>query len=464
MSVTPAGDALRVRPRPPVRIVHLGLGAFHRSHQAWYTDVADSAREWGIASFTGRRPDAAQTLAAQDGVFTLVVRDEHGDRFERVESIVEAHDGADLATLRDLMSQPSTAVITLTVTEAAYYLGADARLDAESPDILDDIAALKSGGSPLTMPGRVVDGLRARFAADAGPIAMVSCDNLSGNGRAARAAVLGLAERVDSTLVQQIVDLVSFVDTSVDRITPRTSDDDVAEVYRATGWADAAPVVAEPFASWVIAGEFPAGRPPWDDAGAVFVSDIAPFERRKLWLLNAAHSFLAYEGVLRGYTTVAEALADETCAQWVERLWDEAAAHLTEPGLDIPEYRAALLDRFHNVRIAHHLRQIAEDGVVKLRTRTVPVAKAELAAGRDGAAAARVIAAWIAFVLSYPDLSKLRDASCQRIIAAATQSEPHLALIALLDPELGRNATIVSLVHDHLTELSAIRDAGFDVR
>lgn len=463
MSVTPAGDAMRTRPRPPVRIVHLGLGAFHRSHQAWYTDAADSSREWGIASFTGRRPDAAQNLAAQDGVFTLVVRDEHGDRFQRVESIVEAHDGADLSALRDLLSRASTAVITLTVTEAAYYLGADGQLDVESPDIVDDIAALESGGSPLTMPGRVVDGLRARFAAYAGPIAVVSCDNLSGNGRAARAAVLGLAERVDSTLAQQITDLVSFVDTSVDRITPRTSDDDVAEVYRATGWADLAPVVAEPFASWVIAGEFPAGRPPWDDAGAVFVSDIAPFERRKLWLLNAAHSFLAYEGVLRGHTTVAEALADETCAEWVNRLWDEAAAHLTEPELDIPAYRAALLNRFHNARIAHHLRQIAEDGVVKLRTRTVPVARAELAAGRDGAAAARVIAAWIAFVLSYPDLAGLRDASHERIVAAAAQNEPHLALIALLDSDLAHNQTVVSLVRDHLTELSAVPNARFTV-
>jgi fructuronate reductase len=299
-------------PKAPVRIVHLGLGAFHRSHEAWYTQHASDGAEWGIAAFTGRRPDAALALAAQDGLFTLIERSGDGDAFEVIGSIAEAVDGADLGRLQELVAAPETVMVTLTITEAAYGLDSTGSFDARAAGFAGDLAVLGSAagaGGTLTTPlGRLVSALAARRHAAAGPIAVVSCDNLSGNGEVARRAITGLAEAWDAGLAQWIKANVSFVSTSVDRITPRTTEADMAEVEESCGYRDSSPVVAEPFRDWVISGNFPKGRPRWEDAGAVVVDDIEPYENRKLWLLNGAHSLLAYAGQLRGHTTVAQAL------------------------------------------------------------------------------------------------------------------------------------------------------------
>jgi fructuronate reductase len=473
----------------PVRIVHIGLGAFHRAHQAWYTDQADAGREWGIAAFTGRSPKAAEELNSQDGLYTLIERTGEGDNFSVLRSIVEAYDGADLASLSRLVAAPATAIVTMTVTEAAYYLGVDGRLDLASPVVAKDIALLRAAwaegmttepgrevpatesgdGSlaplsadtagapagdagrerPASMAARLVVGLDARRRAQAGPIAVVSCDNLAANGTAARHAVLGTAAEVDEALAAWIDANVSFVDTSIDRITPRTTEADMADVAEATGYADVSPVVTEPFRSWVLSGDFPAGRPRWEDAGAVFVDEIEHFERRKLWLLNGAHSLMAYSGQLRGHETVAQALADPACAGWVEDFWNEAAAHLTEPELDVPGYRSALLERFANPRIAHYLAQIAMDGSSKLRMRAVPVLKAERAAGRTGAGAARMIAAWLGFLAEAARKGEqIRDAEAARIgDALALQGRDRtVALVGLLDAELAAEASVLELI------------------
>jgi fructuronate reductase len=428
--------SLRPAAKAPVRIVHLGLGAFHRSHQAWYTHRADDAAEWGIASFTGRRPDVALALAEQDGLFTLVERGDAADSFEVIGSIVAAVDGADVGRLAELVSAPATAIITLTITEAAYRLGTDGRLELRAPDVEADVAVLARGtGSPATPLGRLVFALAGRRAAGAGPLAVVCCDNLARNGTVASRAVTGLAAAWDAGLAAWIEANVSFVSTSVDRITPRTTEADIAAVETACGYRDTSPVVAEPFRNWVLSGDFPAGRPRWQDAGAVFVDDIEPYENRKLWLLNGAHSLLAYAGQLRGHATVAEALQDELCRQAVERFWDEAEANLHGPDLQIPAYRAALLERFGNGRIAHHLAQIAMDGSTKLRMRAVPVLLAERARGRSGAAAARMIAAWMDFSAS---AARLQDPLAAEVAAANALggAESTRALLALLSPEL----------------------------
>ncbi|WP_369047332.1 mannitol dehydrogenase family protein [Sinomonas sp. P10A9] len=414
---------------PPVRIVHLGLGAFHRSHQAWFTEHASDSAEWGIASFTGRRPDAALTLAAQDGLFTLIERGPEGDTFEVVGSIAEAVDGADTDRLNELLAAPATALVTLTVTEAVYE-----KHDADSP------------------LARLVRGLAARRDAGAGPIAVVSCDNVAGNGEVAERAVLSIAEGLDAGsagLADWIGDNVSFVGTSVDRITPRTTPEDIAEVAAQRGYRDEAPVVAEPFANWILSGGFPAGRPRWEDAGAQFVDDIEPFENRKLWLLNGAHSLLAYAGQLRGHTTVAEAIDDAACRDAVEAFWNEAARHLTLPGLGVPAYRDALLERFSNPRIAHHLAQIAADGTTKLRMRAVPVLSAELAEGRSGVAAARMIAAWIDFVsAAVASGTDFQDPLKEHIVAAAGLEgrERTQALTELVSAELAGDPLVVSRI------------------
>jgi fructuronate reductase len=417
---------------PPVRIVHIGLGAFHRSHQAWFTHRAPDADQWGIASFTGRRPAAAQVLSSQDGLFTLVERGVDGDRLEVVSSIAEAVDGADTARLEQLLASQSTAIVTLTITEAVY--------EHDGPD------------TPL---GRLVRGLRARRAAGAGGLAVVSCDNVAGNGEVARAAVLRIAAAQDDASPQEpaladwVRENVSFVATSVDRITPRTTEGDVMTVAAECGYRDAAPVVAEPFASWILSGDFPAGRPSWESVGARFVTDLRPFENRKLWLLNGAHSLLAYAGRQRGHATVAEAMSDERCRGAVEALWDEAQKHLTEPGLDVPEYRKGLLERFGNPRISHVLDQIAADGTTKLRMRAVPLLRAERRAGRSGTATARMIAAWIDYVSTdalFQD--PLREAILA--ICAGDGRERTARLLALIEPALAEDPELVGCIEDSL--------------
>ena len=438
--------ALHPVPKAPVRIVHLGLGAFHRSHQAWYTQQAGDAADWGIAAFTGRRPDAATALAGQDGLYTVVERADTGDSFSVVGSIVEAVDGTDVRRLAELVAAPGTSIVTLTITEAAYGLGVDGKLDTVAPGVAADLALLESGsGAPTTPLGRLVLALAARRDAGSGPIAVVCCDNLSNNGEVARQAVTGMAGAFDDGLAAWIDTNVSFVSTSVDRITPRTTDEDVAHVQASCGYRDTSPVVAEPFSSWVLSGDFPAGRPRWEDAGALFVAEIEPYENRKLWLLNGAHSLLAYAGQLRGHKTVAEALADAECREVVEAFWDEAEANLPGGELRIPEYRDALLARFSNARIAHNLAQIALDGSTKLRMRAVPVLQAERAAGRSGAAAALMIAAWMDCSSALPGF---QDPLGDEVAAANSLAgaERVRALLAVVDPALAADDAMVELV------------------
>ncbi|WP_216207195.1 mannitol dehydrogenase family protein [Amycolatopsis aidingensis] len=374
--------------RPAVRIVHLGLGAFHRAHQVWFTERGDPS--WGIAAFSGRSTRLAGTLSAQDCVYTLIERGPDTDTFHRMTSLVRAHGADRQPELDRLVAHPDVAVITLTITEAGYLVGPDGAVEPASP-LLADIAALRDGGPPRTAPGRLLRALRARREADGGPVAVVSCDNLVANGARAGTALLALAEEADRDLVAWLKDNVSFVDTVSDRITPATTEDDIALVPRATGHTDHAPVVTEPFAEWVLAGELPAGRPEWERAGAVLVDDIRPFERRKLRLLNGAHLLLALEGLRRGHRTVAEAMADPALARLTEEYWSVAATGVPEPDAYLRRLRA----RFGNSRIRHSLEQIATDAETKLRERIVPVVTELLTSGVDPTPALRVVAAWL---------------------------------------------------------------------
>jgi fructuronate reductase len=372
--------------RPPARIVHLGLGNFQRAHQAWYTEHAADRADWGIAGFTVRSADLADRLTAQAGLYSLVERGPETDAVSVIGSLVEAHLG-DSPRFVELLAAPTTALVTLTITEAGY------RLDDRPPLALS----------------RLVMGLEARRLARGGPLAIVCCDNLPANGAATRRAVLGLATELDRSLDGWIDENVSFVSTSVDRITPHLTDVELAGLHTASGWEDAAPVVTEPFSDWVLQGEFPAGRPQWQTAGARFVDDVEPFERRKLWLLNGAHTILAASGPTRGHETVAAAFADPYCAALVTGFWDEAARHLTGAELDIPAYLAQLGQRFANPRIAHRLTDIADQAPAKVRVRLLPVLLAERAAGRSGAATLRALA---------------DDAELQTILTTATEGTP----------------------------------------
>lgn len=388
------------RPAAPVRHVHLGLGAFFRAHQADYTDRSPDAADWGIAAFTGRSRRLADDLAAQDGLYTLVVRSPQRDEPRVVAALSRAHPAADRDAWRAYLADPRVVLVTSTVTEAAYLQRPGGGLDLDRPGIQTDLAALRAGrlDDAGTVPGRLLAGLAARRDADAGPITLLPCDNLPDNGGLLARSLAELAEAVGPGLADWVGEQVSTVSSLVDRITPHATPAEVAairEYVDATeGFVDACPVVTEPYAEWVLCGTFAAGAPAWHRAArpaAVRTDDLAPYERRKLWLLNGAHSLLAYTGPARGHETVAAALADELLRGWVEQWWDEAERHLAAP---VPDYRAALASRFGNPRIAHPLSQIAQDGVVKLRARVLPVVRLERAAGRIPLAAARILAAW----------------------------------------------------------------------
>lgn len=370
----------------PVRIVHLGVGNFFRAHQAWYTEHAPDAADWGIAAFAGRSGPIAAELAARDGLYTLIVRAADGDHPEVISALSTV--SADLNDWRRCFSSPELALVTTTVTEAGYRRTEEgSRLNRDDADVAADIGALKQHGVDAevsTAPGKLVLGLAVRRAHELPGIAIVPCDNVPNNGALVARVVGELAGATDPTLASWITHNVTFVTTMVDRITPQTTDE-----------LEPTDVVTEPFTEWVLSGEFPQGRPRWEDVGARFVADIEPWENRKLWLLNGSHSLLAYAGTIRGHDTVAEAIADPTVRGWVEEWWDVAGQHLSLSDEDIASYREALVTRYQNPQIRHLLRQIAADGSQKIPIRILPTVRAELARGRVPVGAARVLAAWI---------------------------------------------------------------------
>lgn len=466
MDVQPAWR--RDQQAPTVRVVHLGLGAFARAHLIRYTDLAnalvDPEERWGVAAFTGRSARAAQLLAGQDGRYTLVERSAEGDRAATVDALVSVHDGADRGTWRALLARPEVGIATLTVTEAGYRSDAEGHLDLADPQVAADVQQLRprgteddSCGEIRTAPGRLVDGLQARRLAGAGSIAIVALDNLPHNGEVLARVVLELARLVDPALADWIPEQVAFVSTMVDRITPATTDADRAVVRALTGRDDAAPVVTEPFSEWVLQGRFPAGRPGWDAVGARFVDDLEPVERRKLWLLNAGHSLLAYEGLARGHATVAEAFADPVLRERVEQLWAEARAVLPLPAQDVEAALEALRTRFANGRIEHRLAQIARDGSQKLPVRVLAVARARrearLPVGRAGAG---VVAAWAQHLLAH-DL-RADDPAAVVLAARVRGREPdEVARLVLteLAPDLVELPELVDAVTASVTRRAA---------
>ncbi|TPI32206.1 mannitol dehydrogenase family protein [Mesorhizobium sp. B3-1-6] len=407
--VVPRYDRKSVAPG----IVHLGVGAFHRAHQAAYVDacLADGESDWGIVGVSLRSPDTRDALKPQDGLYTLAIRDSAGERLQVVGSIqsllVAPEDpGAVLAALTD----PRIRIVTLTITEKAYLRAADGTLDSAHPDIVHDLA---NPGSPKTAHGFLAEALARRRVAGIPPFTVLCCDNLPANGatlhrllieyaklrdlRLARQGDAGAARQGDADLARHVADDVAFPSSMVDRIVPATTDTDRARIAGELGLDDAWPVMTEPFRQWVIEDRFPAGRPAWEKFGVAMVEDVGPFEDMKLRLLNGAHSGIAYLGLLSGHATVDRAFADPSIRQFVDWLWAEAIPTLPQDaGLDTSAYTAELAERFSNTALAHRTAQIANDGSQKLPQRIVASALARLEAGLLPEYLSLVVAAWIA--------------------------------------------------------------------
>ncbi|HEX2020209.1 MAG TPA: mannitol dehydrogenase family protein [Aurantimonas sp.] len=379
-------------------IVHLGIGAFHRAHQAVYLDdiLADDP-QWAITGASLRRADMRDALAPQDNLFTVVVRSGEATKLRVVGSLKAIHVGPeDPEALLAAMCDPAVRIVSLTVTEKGYcHDPATGDLDPAHPDIAADLARPQA---PTSAPGLLAEALRRRRDAGIVPFTVMPCDNLPANGPTVRRIVAQYAALIDGGLARFIENDVAFAGTMVDRIVPATSDADIADISAQIGLADAWPVVTEPFTQWVIEDRFPTGRPDFAAVGAEMVADVEPFERMKLRMLNGSHSTLAYLGYLAGYETVAQTVSDPAFAGLIRGLMSEEVMPTLEvPGADLGAYRDALLQRFANPALKHRTWQIAMDGSQKLPQRLLGTVRDRLAAGAPINRLALGVAAWMRY-------------------------------------------------------------------
>ena len=378
-------------------VVHLGIGAFHRAHQAVVFDDALKSGDlrWGVLGASLRSPGVRDQLNPQDGLYTLVVRDGEREDLRVLGACRSVMVGPeDPAALVAAMADADVHIVTLTVTEKGYRLDpASGELLVEDPDVAADIADIER---PRTAPGFIVAALRARRAAGLGPFTVISCDNLPHNGRRIRAGVLAMARAVDSSLAEWIAAEGAFPQTMIDRIVPATTAEDVVRLTARLGVEDQGMVKAEPFTQWVIEDRFAGERPDFAALGVQLTDAVEPWEDAKLRLLNGAHSAVAYLGALSGHEHVHEAVAVPAFRAYVEALWDEAQTTLNPPpGLDVAAYRAELMARFSNSALMHRTRQIAMDGSQKLPQRLLAGATERLAADQGIEAMALGVAAWM---------------------------------------------------------------------
>lgn len=394
--IRPAYDRAGLTPG----IVHLGIGAFHRAHQAVYTDtvVASGDLRWGIVGASLRSADTRDALAPQDGLYTVAARDGAGGQLRVIGSsagLLVAPENPE--ALLAAMTRPEVRLVSLTVTEKGYcHAPASGTLDEAHPDIAHDLA---SRGSPRSAIGFIVEAIARRRAAGQVPFTLLSCDNLPANGRTLKSVVTRFAELRDPDLGRYVADEVACPSTMVDRIVPATTDADRAVIAESLGMEDAWPVVTEPFSQWVIEDDFPAGRPEWEQAGATFVKDVDAYELMKLRLLNGSHSTLAYLGYLAGHETVAATIAAPGFAELIRGLMDEEVSptlpHL--PGIDLATYKADLVVRFRNPALRHRTWQISMDGSQKLPQRLLNTIRDRQRAGAPFARLALGVAAWIRY-------------------------------------------------------------------
>ncbi|GAB3279196.1 mannitol dehydrogenase family protein [Parasphingorhabdus pacifica] len=426
-------------------MAHLGLGSFHRAHQAVFTEDAMSATgdlRWGICGVTQRSGSAAARLAPQDCRYTVLERGVGAAPARVVSALCEVLDGSSApAAVVALLARAEVRVITLTVTEKGY------RHDPATGSLnLDDaeVAADLTGRAPRTVVGQLVRGFQLRAESGAGPVTVVSCDNLPSNGQALQRLVREFIDAAGSVeLVDWISENVRFPSTMVDRIVPATTEEDLKAAQQAIGPRDEAAVVTEPFRQWVIEDDFATDRPQWEAAGAVLVPDVAPWETLKLRVLNASHSVLAYLGLAHGYSTIAEAVADPLLSAACRNLINQDVAPVLEApsGVDIGEYGEATLARFANPALRHTTAQVAMDGSQKLRPRLLETAALRLAAGATPNRVALGVAAWMRHVTTAEHLDDpLADLLRAEIDGPpAAQAERLLRIDQIFTPELAEN-------------------------
>ncbi|MDR2787191.1 MAG: mannitol dehydrogenase family protein [Candidatus Accumulibacter sp.] len=406
-------------------IVHLGMGAFHRAHQAMFTEavLASGDPSWGIIGANLFSEDKKQALEPQDCLYALAEMGEDSEKVRVIGSIVGVFGGTgEIDALLARMSDAVTRIVSITATEKSYYVDtASGKPQMQAPEIAADLA---SPERPRTIPGLIVRALGNRRAAGIPPFTVLSCDNLPNNGRLAQAAVLAFASELDADLAAWIEAEVSFPCTMVDRITPATTDADRARVNELIGMEDAWPVVTEEFVQWVIEDRFTMGRPDWNLGGAIFSDEIERWESMKLRCLNGAHSALAYLGEITGRETVAEAMRLPLITDILDALWSEIREVLRAPkGVDTADYVDSLKRRFRNPALKYRTAQIASDGSKKLPLRLLAPLRDRVAKGLASPAIATAIAAWMHYAVrtAYTPGGALADPLSAEILERAAR-------------------------------------------
>ena len=391
-----------------IGIVHLGLGAFHRAHQAVYTDDAIAAHggDWGVCAVSLKTKTARDQVAPQDGLYSVRTVSRESDAWRVIGSVREVLFAPDqMADVIARIARAETKIITLTVTEKGYCANVAAREPLwDHADIAND---LLHADAPRSVLGVLAAGLHERFRKRGAPLTILCCDNLIENGAVLESLMHQFVARIYPTMVPWLRDNVCFPSSMVDRIVPATRADDRADAQRALGVEDEGVVRAEPFSQWVIEDNFAAERPAWELVGAQLVSDVRPFEKMKLRLLNGSHSLMAYLGYVAGYETIAETVIDPGFERLVNALMLEAEATL-EPiaDVDFAEYRAQLIKRFGNPANGHRCAQIATDGSQKIPQRWVAVANERLVNGLDVNALTLATAGWIRYVYGKDEMDE----------------------------------------------------------
>jgi fructuronate reductase len=450
-----------------VGIAHLGIGAFHRAHQAVYTEhaIAAGGGDWGICGVTQRSPAVVEQLAPQDGLYTVTERDGAGDCVRVIGAVRETlWIGADLDAVMERMAAPGTRVISLTVTEKGYHHDpATNRLNLGDPTVAADLA----DGGTRTVMAQLAHGLARRRERDGGPVTVLCCDNLPDNGEMVRGLIGEFVDRSPGCdgLGDWIAANVTFPSSMVDRITPATTEEDLARIADALGARDEAAVVTEPFTQWVIEDDFAAGRPAWERAGVIMTADVQPYEQIKLRLLNGSHSTLAYLGQLADCEFIADAV--RPFAAVVQRLMatDIAPTVAVPDGFDLFAYQDQLLERFANPALRHRTTQVAMDGSQKLPVRLLAPIRERRRAGVEPVAATLGVAAWMRFVsagrsdggrpltVDDPLAGEIAERLRGREDAEAVV-DTLLGMEQIFDEELAADARWRALLIDHVTALT----------
>jgi mannitol 2-dehydrogenase len=425
-------------------IVHIGPGAFHRAHQAAYVDdlLELGHVEWGISA-VGLLPGDRRlhdVLPRQGHRYTLALKHPDGALSGRVIGSVGQHlyGPTQAGAVLDALSDPRVRIVTLTITEGGYDVGA-----AEIPSGAFDV---------------LCRALRRRRDAGTAPFTVLSCDNIEGNGETARAALTACVSALDPAPASWIEQEVTCPSSMVDRITPATTDADRRLVTQTWAVDDDVPVIAEPFRQWVLEDAFPAGRPPWEDVGVQVVADVRPYELMKLRLLNGGHQALAYVGVLLGYTYVHEAAADPLVQSFLRRYLAEAVTTLDAvPGIDLDDYQRTLFERFGNAQVRDTLARICAFTSDRIPRWVVPVAQHRRASGQSATICAAVVATWARYLRGTDDQGKQYDV----VDARRDALPPGISLLSADDlfGGLSRDEVFVADVTSFLDKLDTVGTA-----